>query len=446
MPLHIEGTLTEQDNHRHINHTFTVPEGVTRLDIDFEYAPKRVEKYANLLTLSLFDPHIERGTGHRGQPHQQVMVSTGAATPGYQAGPLPAGTWNIMINSNLINPGSPVNYHFDITFSFDPQPEPLIWSHGTTQLRGKGWYRGDLHGHTIHSDGSWDVDGLLGFARQNQLDFVTLTDHNTLSALPQMDSRSSDERLTMGGFELTTFYGHALALGMRQLVDWRVRPGERTMTQIRAEVEALGGLFVIAHPMAPGDPICTGCQWEYDDLMPGSAHVVEIWNEHWDSGSNNEEALQLWYQWLNQGYHLVATVGTDIHGAPDPKLEFGFNHVFADSLSESAILEAVRRGHNYLSSGPQLAFIGTSQSGSMAMMGDVLQGQDVQLTGNWSACREGDRVRFIVNGQVKDELLAANEGQHTWTLSDTSPHWCLIEVRDQNGSLRAITNPIFVQP
>ncbi|MBI1282401.1 MAG: phosphotransferase [Anaerolineaceae bacterium] len=446
MSLHIEGTLIDQDNHRHIAHHFTLPEGVTRLDIDFEYVPKRVDKYANLLTLSLFDPQVERGTGHRGQPHQHVMVSTGAATPGYQAGALPSGTWNIIINSNLINPGSPVNYHFDITFGFDPQPEPIVWMNGTTQPRGTGWYRGDLHGHTVHSDGSWDVDGLLGFARQNQLDFVTLTDHNTLSALPQMDSRSSDELLTMGGFELTTFYGHALALGIRQLVDWRVRPDERTMTQIKAEIEASGGLFVIAHPMAPGDPICTGCQWEYDDLMPGSARVVEIWNEHWDSSSNNEEALQLWYQWLNQGYTLAATVGTDIHGEPNPNLEFGFNHVFAGSLSEKAILEAVRQGHNYLSSGPQLTFTGTSSSATTAMMGDVLHGKTCQITGCWSACREGDIVRFIVNGQVKDEFSADTSGEHTWQLDDNSATWCLIEVRDQNGSLRAITNPIFFQP
>src|SRR5260221_3588253 len=204
MSLQIEGKLTAQDSHRHISHAFTVPEGATRLDIDFQYAPKRVEKYGNLLTLSLFDPQRERGTGHRGKPDQHVTVSTAEATPGYIPGPLLPGAWDIMINSNLVNPGPPVTYRFDISFGFDPQPEPVKWSHGKTNPRGKRWYRGDLHGHTIHSDGSWDVDGLVGFARQHRLDFVTLTDHNTMSALPQMESFSSDDLLTMGGFELTT--------------------------------------------------------------------------------------------------------------------------------------------------------------------------------------------------------------------------------------------------
>lgn len=444
MQLHIEGTLTAQDNHRHISHTFTIPENATRLDIDFQYAPKRAEKYGNLLTLSLFDPQRERGTGHRGQPNQHVTVSTGEATPGYLVGALPPGSWDIMINSNLINSGPPVSYRFDISIGFDPQPEPVQWSPGTTQPRGRGWYRGDLHGHTLHSDGSWDVEGLVGFARQHQLDFVTLTDHNTITALPKMESFSADDLLTMGGVELTTFYGHALGLGIRKWIDWRVRPGERTMTQIKAEVEEAGGLFVIAHPACPGDPICTGCHWEYDDMMPGSATMVEVCNEQWDSSSNNEGSVQLWYQWLNQGYRLFATAGTDIHGAPTPMPEFLFNVVYAEALTESAILEGVRKGHSYISSGPKLEFMGKSSTDQIAMMGDTLNGTSRELRVDWQDCRTGDRVRLIADGVVKVELAADTPGEQSWKLADGQTHWYVIEVRDPQGSLRALTNPIFV--
>jgi hypothetical protein len=61
-----------------------------------------------LLTLSLFDPERERGTGHRGQPTQQVTISENHATPGYLPGRLPAGEWRLMVNTNLINAGSTV--------------------------------------------------------------------------------------------------------------------------------------------------------------------------------------------------------------------------------------------------------------------------------------------------------------------------------------------------
>jgi hypothetical protein len=440
--MQIQGTLTEQHNHQHISHPFTVPEGATRIDIDFQYEPKRTGRYGNLLTLSLFDPQGERGTGHRGQPTQHVTLSASDATPGYLPGSLSPGEWDIMVNANLINTGASVSYDFKITIGFDklPAAAPISYKHGATNPRGSGWYRGDLHGHTVHSDGSWDVDGLVGFAREHKLDFVTLTDHNTISALRQMESFSSDDLLTMGGFELTTFYGHALALGVRDLIDWRVRSGKRTMTDALNEVNAADGLFVIAHPMAPGDPACTGCHWDYADMMPGQAKVVEVWNEEWESISNNNDAVQLWYHWLNQGHRLAATVGTDIHG-PRPEPEFGFNEVYADALTEQAILEGVRRGHLYLSTGPQLTFTGTSSTGQTTMIGDTLKSENYTLNLQWSACRDGDRLRLIVDGQPKEEAAIDNMGEKSWLLS--GKHWYVIEIRDPQGNMRALTNPIY---
>ncbi len=438
--MQIKGTVTAADNHHYLSHKFDVPEGATKIDIDFHYSPKRTGSYGNLLTLSLFDPMIERGTGHRGQPEQHITLSASHSTPGYSPGALPAGSWNMMVNCNLVNPGVMVEYQLDIVVSSEEQAGSAPqWTRGSTNPRGAGWYRGDLHGHTVHSDGQWGCDGLLRFAQQHQLDFVSLTDHNTMSALAQMDSLSSDNLLTMGGFELTTFYGHALALGIRKPIDWRVRPG-RSMSEIREEVEAAGGLFIIAHPACPGDPICTGCHWDYFDLMPGNAALVEVCNEHWGSGSNNPGAVELWYQWLNAGHHLYATVGTDIHGPNEQ--EFAFNVVYAQALSEKAILDALRLGHSYISSGPQLDFTGRSAAGATAMVGDSLAEDHCELALRWSALRDGDTVRLIVDGEKQEELPSASEGEHAWLI--TGKHWCVIEVRDTLGNMRALTNPIFV--
>jgi hypothetical protein len=433
MQLDIQNTLTELQNHQHIVHPFTVPEGATRVSLDFEYAPKRTGRYGNLLTLSVFDPHGERGTGHRGQPTQHVTISAADATPGYLPGPIQPGEWRVMINTNLILPEASVQYDLKINISFDPvEGTAPVWKPGSTNRRGPGWYRGDLHGHTVHSDGSWGVDGLVQYARANKLDFVTLTDHNTVSALAEMDSYSADDLLTMGGFEFTTYYGHSLALGVRKLIDWRVRPGERSMTDMLREVEAAGG---------PGDPVCTGCMWEYADLMPGAARVVEVWNEHWNSGSNNAGSVALWYDWLNQGHKLAATTGTDIHGAPPADRVYAFNVVYAEALTEKAILDGVRRGHNYMSSGPELLFTGTSANGETAMMGDSLSGGPYTLKLDWSGCRVGDRIRWIVDGNAQDEFDAAETGTKSWTLN--GKHWSVIEIRDAENNMRALTNPIY---
>src|SRR5260370_33385512 len=81
MKHQMNGTLTAESSHHYLSHRFNVPGGATRLDIDFQYAPKRVGNYGNLVTLSLFEPNGDRGAGHRGRPNQHITAGTGAAAP-----------------------------------------------------------------------------------------------------------------------------------------------------------------------------------------------------------------------------------------------------------------------------------------------------------------------------------------------------------------------------
>lgn len=442
MQQHIRNRVTSDDSRRYIRHCFTMPENAQSLHIDFRYTPKHAGNLTNLLTFSLFDPERERGTAHRGQSEQHFELTATTATPGFLPGPLQHGEWIIVINTNLINPGMEVVYSIDLSVSFDAQPAPPPQSEpGHTTSRGPGWYRGELHSHTLHSDGSWRAEDLVAFARQSGLDFITLTDHNTVSGLTLMDSLSRDDLLTMGGFEITSFYGHALALGVRELIDWRVRGSQRTIIDIQNDVESAGGTFIMAHPMAPGDPVCTGCHWDYPDLMPGSVRIVEVWNEHWDSISQNEDALRLFYGWLNTGHRLVATVGSDIHGPPPLELEFGFNVVYADDLSETAILHAINVGHLYLSSGPTLTLTAQAADGTAVMMGDTLHGPGCMLHYTWRSCNQGDTVRLIVDGEVQITDQANADGERR--IEMTQGRWFTVEVRSEKGTLRGLTNPIF---
>jgi hypothetical protein len=176
-------------------------------------------------------------------------------------------------------------------------------------------------------------------------------------------------------------------------------------------------------------------------MMPGTARAVEVWNEEWDSSSNNEAAVQLWYQWLNLGYHIYATVGTDIHGPRDK--EFGFNVIYAQQRNEAALLDAIRQGHHYLSTGPQIELNATSSKGLSGMMGDSLPGDTFTVSANWSNCRNGDIVRLIVEGKVVDSVDAQTQNSKAWELSGKL--WCVLEIRAANNHMRALTNPIFME-
>jgi len=440
-----EGTLTAADSKRHLEHPFEVASGATRLEFKLTFEPELVAGIGNMLTLSLFDPAGSRGAGHRGGANHLVVITTGDATPGYTPGPIPPGLWLAVVDTHLIMPGPPCRYELEAAafaeLGAEPATKPAPVA-ASRPGRGPGWYRGDLHGHSVHSDGAWDVGDLVASARFYGLDFVTLSDHNTVSGLAQIDQLGADDILTMGGAELTTFWGHALALGGRDWVDWRVRPGRRTMPQIAAEVIAADGLFIIAHPKSPGDPQCTGCDWRYTDMMPGNAPVVEVWNGPWSGASNNEQALALWYSWLEEGLRVRASAGTDIHQPAPPSERLGFNVVYAAELGEPAILDAVARGHNFLSSGPRLELTAQTLKGSTAMMGDVLPIEESEVTVAWSAS-VGDRLRLVVDGRPGDEVTLEPVGKRSWHFGPRMARSCLVELRSAGGELLALTNPIF---
>ncbi|MGW9123009.1 CehA/McbA family metallohydrolase, partial [Streptomyces sp. NPDC055663] len=88
--------------------------------------------------------------------------------------------------------------------------------------RGRGWYRGDCHVHSVHSDGELTPQQLTAAARSAGLDFLATTEHNTAAAHGVWNRPAGDDLLVILGEEVTTRTGHWLALGIRpgQVVDW----------------------------------------------------------------------------------------------------------------------------------------------------------------------------------------------------------------------------------
>lgn len=433
-----QGALDDQDVKTHLEFTFYVPEAIRGLELDFEFAPATVQDFRNMICLSLFDPSGFRGSGHRHGARHHVQLGSAYATPGYLPGTLPSGHWRVLAHTHMIMPGEPLTYNLTVKATDAPAVRGRSLSSilsPVLPIRNPGWYRGNLHAHSNHSDASWTVEELVRDAEQRGLDFATLTDHNTVSGLTEMASRATPHLLTMGGFELTTFYGHALALGRRDWLNWTSEPMSALATKADAE-----GLFVIAHPRAQGDPICTGCRWEYGELMPGTACAIEVWNRGaWSDA--NEEALQLWYGWLNAGHRLVATAGTDAHGPTPEGSAVGLNVVYAEALTEAAILKAVRQGRSYLSSGPILELSARSAGGREAMTGEIVS-LPATLVLHYAEVPGGARLRFVSNGQPELKMPLGSDGQLEFGVP-AEARWCLLDLRAGDGALLALTNPIF---
>lgn len=105
---------------------------------------------------------------------------------------------------------------------------------------------GAYHMHSRFSDGRTDPDGIAAAAEADGLDFVILTDHGNPNNA-SLDAQGLNSRvLVLAGSEMSTNRGHLVAMGFK-------RPGpattfSREAEAAAAEVAALGGITVIAHP------------------------------------------------------------------------------------------------------------------------------------------------------------------------------------------------------
>jgi len=442
------GKLTCADFKRYIALPFHVPAGTTRLHVDFQFAPLKVNDIENTIALSLYEPAgTFRGFRH-GQGNRKVIdVGAGSAGDGLLAGPLPPGEWTVELDTFLILPGAPIHYELTVGLSSDaepPAPSQVRFPRPAVR-RQPGWYQGDLHLHTRHSDGSMSVRELIDMARKRGLDFVALTDHNNVTQLYHPDLDGVDDLALVPGMELTTYYGHALALGTTQWFDWRIGHNGRRMRHAAREVQAQGALLIAAHVAATGDPFCTGCKWLFRQFMPGTLDAVEIWNGPWrGKDTRNEVSLQVWYAWLNAGHRLPATAGSDAHGHDVYDAGPGFNVICAGELSADGLLDGLRRGHCLLSSGPRLWVEAPLPGGGVATMGDIVPAGDgvVPVTVHWADAPAGATVRLVVDGDVHAHWPARAEG--TQTAEVMVLRWAVAEMRNAQGDMLALTNPIYL--
>ncbi len=439
-----KGELLPKDNGSYIPIDFDVPEGTTKIHIEFDHNPKHTEgqPLPQQISLSIFDPTGIRGEYSR--PNAEgLTVGLTEATLGTLAGEIQAGTWTLLMAVHRIMPAVPVSYEVKITLSSEePSKRAKEWPNPVVSGKGAGWYRGDLHAHSFHSDGSWSITDLIAYAKEKGMDFVTLSDHNTISGLAEHRSYGSEDFVTLGGTELSTFRGHAVALGVQEWFEWRKKDGSvLSVPDLIHNVLAGGAFAVIAHPRDEGDPVCCGCRWEHEDMMPGNVPAVEIWNGIW--AERNEEALQLFYSWLNEGHKLVATSGTDMHSRPKDNARGAVNCVYAESFTEKGILAALKQGHSYITGGPELLLDAESQSGERGMMGDSLANETTRLTISWRNVSPATKMRLIVDGKVYKESSCQDKSNVIWSLLANQGKWCTAELRDDNNELWAVTNPIF---
>src|ERR1700761_3150595 len=299
-----------------------------------------------VLDLGCFDPAGFRGWS--GGARDSFVVSELGATPGYLAGPVSSGLWQGVIGVHLV-PVEGVAFTVTAESLFSgsaslsgqlaslqalpeadlPVPTGRPARRSLPSDAGLHWLAGDLHAHTFHSDGVMSVAELGAYAVERGLDFVAVTDHNTVSHHASLGPVSSRYGVTLlPGQEVTTELGHAGVLGDTGWIDFR----EPASSWLSA-AEVAGGLMSINHPFAGP------ASWVHP--MPKRPPLLEVWHWSWLRPAWTTP-LSWWQAWDPAA---IPVGGSDWHRpGSDAPLGTPTTWVSCASSSVADILDGLRAG------------------------------------------------------------------------------------------------------
>lgn len=445
-PSRLDGVITRADYERLFEREFDVAPGTERIEIDLQYD----ESNRTVMDLGLRGPAGFRGWSGGGQQH--VFVSSYSASYGYTPGPIEPGRWAVILGVPNIRDGVTSRYVVTARTS----PSPTNWP---TLRKEPGWYAGDLHSHSGHSDGRTvspsgerlrvPPEHVFTAARVAGLDFIALTDHNTTSHWAEVDRLQPLFRglLLLHGREVTTYRGHMNAFGEQHFVDFRVGSG-RDVKAIASEIGKAGALLAINHPLRPDDETCMGCGWnDRDDATIGALNAVEIVNG--DLAEGPMSGWSFWAAMLNRGHHLTAIGGSDEH-TPDETTDQRIGRpttvVYAESLSERAIVDGLRSGRVYVRTrslqGPTLEL--WAESGDRKVRpGGIAQPGPLTITANVGRAH-GQRVDWIKNGKVLSSAVVPPHGRVVIDAMAAAGDWFSLVLRDE-ASPTLFSNAIYTK-
>ncbi len=323
----------------------------------------------------------------------------------------------------------------------------------TTVFSKKGnWYKGNLHTHTLLSDGKASAEQMVDEYRRAGYHFLSITDHNIFQAYSQF---SDGQFLMLPGTELTPGFdmedgelmgamaahqrgefvwseaapslrkkiaalcdAHVLAISRQETgVSWKAEPQQfdsiQNMINYAFQRDCIS---IVAHPA-----------WSKLDSqalisLKGYA-AIEVYNHVSHPWA---ESSLLWDSMLNKGLHVFALASDDAHELQDAC--GGYMMLKAESLTHGKVIEAIEHGDYYSSCGP-------------IINGFHRDGETIVV--QCSACKE---VRFLTDNMFgKTYRSAEGDGltrcEHK-LFGDEA--YVRVEVVDSQG-LKAWTNPIFLE-
>ena len=208
------------------------------------------------------------------------------------------------------------------------------------------WLKCALHAHTTNSDGELGPDLLVRHYEWAGYDVLAITDHWVRTV-----ERSTKRLLVIPSTELNATAGgpehdaHVLALGLAadpEIPDEEFAP----LAEVVGWILANGGVPYLAHTY------WSGLRTEQFEDCPGLVGL-EVWNAGCELEVGRGDSSLHWDEALERGRGFFGIAADDSH---HPGFDSGFSWtmVRAAEKTQEAVLEALRTGCFWSSTGPEL--------------------------------------------------------------------------------------------
>jgi len=292
------------------------------------------------------------------------------------------------------------------------------------------FFRGNLHGHSNHSDGALSPEDVINTYKAFGYHFIAISDHlwgdKRFCAQSVLDCSSFDVSnfITIPSAEIHCHgkaydndgLWHFVANGLP--LDFAMAKKTETAPELIKRAIAAGAYVTIAHP--------AWYSMTFEEaMMVSHAHGVEIYNHSCVIGAMRGDGTGVADYLLQEGKRISLTATDDSHFKM-PDAGGGWVMVAAENLTMHDIVTALKSGHHYSSTGADII---------------NLTLEDTHLEVETSPC-----FNIVVAGQGHKSLSynGQNITKASFDLTALKSKWFRVSIMDQAGHM-AWSNPYWFE-
>jgi hypothetical protein len=211
-----------------------------------------------------------------------------------------------------------------------------------THLEGGQWLRGNLHTHTTRSDGKRPAQAVINDYAAHGYDFLMISDHDIFTSAKDLAAFDPRGMVLIPGNEITANGPHLLHVNAGS----RVAPDPVRQDVINAVTASGQGFLVACHP----DWLGEFNHISFEQLREWTGYeAIEVYNGAIRCHKGHPCAANKWDRILTTGRRVWGQANDDSH--LDSDVGIGWNTVYARERTLPAIIEALRSGRFYASTG-----------------------------------------------------------------------------------------------